>query len=433
MSRGHRWVAFALGLGVLVTGVAVGWAVWGEDLRFRHSLVKYDGDGAEPNRYVNLEDGEAQLSLGSPDGHRIVVQWRDPDGHGWTAPKTVWDDQENTAIENTVRYGGGTVAIRQVYTTDVHSDSDIDSLTIGIVCRELSCTAQAAPGFGGEAQVTPDGRSVYLGQDEEGASLWTADEGIHLAPWSGHPGFAYGVESPSEPVLAPDGSLRVVTSRPSSDRCTFELLASTPRTADLAPVARTTERLRGRPESDCASYLRTYSADWVEVRPSDHRARAFWFVREGGVWDTTYDDPSGLRLIDVDRGCCDTYVIGFVHWNDVAFGSPDGRQIVVQHHLLGQETWSRRTVLDGAPQGYRCTWMDGHEVGERGYAVLMTCHSGEVRDDYRGDSYAVAVTEDLSHWESAFVTDVSGEPQIEGDRIRIGRTTWTPDDGFVTD
>src|SRR5262245_54043519 len=106
MSR-RGWVAVAATMGVLVTSAAVGWAVWGEDLGYRHALVKY-GDRGEPNRYVNLGDGQAQLSIGSPDGHAIVVQWRDPDGHGWTEPDTVWTDEQNLAIENTVRFGGGT-------------------------------------------------------------------------------------------------------------------------------------------------------------------------------------------------------------------------------------------------------------------------------------------------------------------------------------
>ncbi|MCW2793838.1 MAG: hypothetical protein JWO76_2936, partial [Nocardioides sp.] len=268
--------------------------------------------------------------------------------------------------------------------------------------------------------------------DERGDRLWTTDDRIHRVPWSGHPGFEYGVVSPSEPVLAPDGSLRVVTSKPSRGSCTFELLAGSPGTADLTSAARTTRPLRGSALSDCASYLSTYSPDWVTVHSSDHRAGDFWFVEKGGSWTTSRHDPSGLEPVDVDRGCCDSSVNGFVHWNSVAFGSPDGHQIVVQTHLLGDETWSEPQVIDAAPPRFRCTWQDGYEVGEHGYAVLMTCHSGQVRDQYRGDAYAVAVTPDLRHWESAFVSGVSKEPQVDDDRVLVGDTTWTAEDGFVT-
>ena len=431
MTRGGRWTALALATVSVAVGASVGWAVVGGDGAYPNRLVRYADDRGEANRFVDLDDGGAQLSIGSPDGHAVVVQWRDPDGHGWTPPKTVWNDAKNVAIENTVRYGGGTVAVEQLYSTDVHSDSDIDSVTVAIVCRRLACTAQSGSGFGGEAQVTPDGRTVYLGQDEKGAHLWTPSRGIHLLPWAGHPGFEYHVVSPSDPVLAPDGSLRVVSSHPSRRSCRFELLASRPGAAALSRVGIATQQLRGREESDCASYLRTYSADWVEVHPKDHRAPDFWFIRDGDAWTTTRHDPSGLVLLHLDHGCCDTSSVGFVHWNDVAFGSPDAHQILVQTHLLGDESWSKPQLLRGAPAGYRCTWQDGAEVGTAGFVVIMTCHSGKVRDEFSGDSYAVAATEDLRHWKSTFVTGVHRAPKIEDDRFIVGDTTWTPEDGFV--
>jgi hypothetical protein len=424
-------VLSALVLAVVVPIAATGCALVGDDGHYSDTLVKYDDDKGEPNRYVDLDDGQAQLAIGSPDRHRIVVQWRDPDGSGWTEPETVWTDEKNEAIENTVRYGGGTVAIRQVYSTDPESDSDTDSVTVGIVCRERSCTAETVPGYGGEAQVTPDGRFVYLGQDEKGASLWTPDKGIHLAAWSGHPGFEYGVVSSSEPVLAPDGSLRVVGSEPSRESCTFDLFAGAPGTADLTRVGRTTQPLRGPGSSDCYSDLETYSNDWVTVDPSDPQGRAFWFVRKGGdEWAASDRDPSGLRPVAVGRGCCDSSFVDFVHWNDVTFGSPDGRRIQVQTHLLGDETWSEPQLLDGATRGFTCTWMDGYEVGEHGFAVLMVCHSGKVRDELLGDAYAVAATPDLANWESAFVTDVREEPVLSEDRVEVGDISWTPDGGF---
>jgi len=305
-------------------------------------------------------------------------------------------------------------------------------VTIGIVCRDLDCEAAEAPGIGGEAQVTPDGSTVFLGQDGKGVSLWTADEGIHVARWSGHPGFDYDVVSPSAPVLAPDGSLRVVSSRPSRGVCTFDLFTAAPGTADLLRVARSDAPLRGPSTSDCFSYLDTFSGDWVTVHPDDHRAPTFWFVRKGDAWVTTRRDPSGLRRVDVDRGCCDSFVAGFVHWNDVSFGSPDGRRIQVQTHLLGEERWSEPLVLDGAPPAYTCTWMDGYEVGALGYAVLLVCHSGKARDEFVGDAYVVVASPDLEEWESAFVTDVKKGPAVDEDRIQVGDTTWTPEDGFVT-
>lgn len=78
----------------LLAAAGVGWVVRGSDRAYAHGLVSYGDKHGEPNRYANLDEGAAQLSLGSPDGHRLVVQWRDPDGHGWPAPTTVWENRK---------------------------------------------------------------------------------------------------------------------------------------------------------------------------------------------------------------------------------------------------------------------------------------------------------------------------------------------------
>jgi hypothetical protein len=408
-------------IAVLVVVAGAGWAGWltlGSD-GYDQRLVRFDDDRGEANRFVNTGDRDEQLSIGSPDGHAIVVQWRDPDGSGWSAPETVWEDRTNIAVDNTVRLGGQTVGILQTYTPDVHDDSDINDVTVAIVCRAGSCDAERGRGYGGEPQVTPDGSAVYLGQSEQGAHLWTEGEGFRLARWRGHPGFAYGEVSPSEPVLAPDASLRVVSSRPSRGSCTFELFTSAPRTADLTATASATLPIRGRSRSDCGSYLQTYSADWVDVEPYDHRAPGFWFIRDGDTWTMSQEDPSGLQPVDVRRGCCDTGILGFVHWNDLAYGSPDGRSIVVQTHFLGEERWRDPVTLTGVPDGVRCDWVDGTEVGD-GAALLMTC----------GRGYLVAASADLIAWEAAWAPRVRREPEVVDDVLRVGDVRWSPDDGF---
>lgn len=417
MRRG--WFVMVLVLLALGAGVVVGWSMWRDD-EYGHALERYDDRTGEPSVYVNLPDGDAQLALGSPDRHRLVVQWRDPDGHGWTAPETVWEDRRNVAVENTVRYGGGTVAVVETYTDDVHDDSDIGNRQVAVLCRDRTCEAHA--GLSTEAQVTPNGTTAYLGQTHEGVLLWTSGGGFETEPWRGHPGFDLHRDSPSEPVLTPDGSLRVVSSEPARGSCTFALLTSDSDSAELTVRATHTEQLRGRSPSDCRTYLATWSDDWLQVNAEDHRVPSFWFVGSGGSWRATTEDASGLDLVDVRRGCCDSSTIGFVHWNDLTFGSPDGERIQVQSHLLGEERWSDPAVLDAAPAGSRCTWMDGYESGPEGYAVVMTCRDG----------LAVAASPDLRHWEAAYLRGVGGEPTGDDDGLRVGdRLVWTPADGFV--
>lgn len=411
-------IVLVLGVLLLGAGAVAGWLLWQHDEDYDHTLVRYDNDDGEPNVYVNLPDGDAQLALGSPDGHRLVVQWRDPDGHGWTAPVTVWNDRKNLAIENTVRYGGGTAAIVETYTDDVHNDSDIGATYVAVVCRERRCDATESSTS--EAQVTPDGSTAYLGQSRQGVLFWDSSGGFDRSRWKNHPGLDYHRSSPSEPVLAPDGSLRIIGSAPDRGSCRFELYTSSPRSAALTAQGARTERLRGSSPSDCRSYTSTWSDTWLQVNPSDHRAATFWFVDDGD-WSTTTQDASGFDLVDVRRGCCDSAAAGFIHWNDVTFGSPDGERIQVQSHLLGEETWSEPVVLDGAPPDSRCTWMDGYEAGPQGYAVVMTCHDG----------LAVAASPDLREWSSTYLPGVAGQPAGDDDGLTIGKElVWTPDGGF---
>lgn len=422
----------ALVVGLVVAGGVTWWSTRGSDDGYDHALQRYGDEHGEPNRYVNLPDGDAQLAYGSPDRHRVVVQWRDPDGHGWTAPETLYESRL-TAVDSVIRYASGTVAIAQTYTPDTSNDQDDDNVTVVMVCRDRTCTpGETGPGYtSDEPQLSADGSIVYLGQTRRDALVWTRRDGYGGWRWSGLP-----AESAVEkPLLAPDGSLRMVTGTPSRGACTFTLLASPPGDAELADVARTTEPLRGRGPSDCRSYLDTFSADWVSTHPDDHRAADFWFVREGDDWSATHTDPSGLVSIDRPRDtCCELAIAGFIHWNDVAFGSPDGHRISVQTHFQGDESWQPRQLLDGAPAGYRCTWIDGHEVGD-GYALLLTCHSGPVtrRNQFRGDAYALAVTTDLRHWQSTFVKDVRRDPVVDDEGVTIAgtpRTHWSPASGF---
>lgn len=441
----RRAVVAAVALGSVAALGAGFWVARSADGVYGHRLERYDDEQGERNRFLDLPDGEAQLSLGSPDGHRLVVQWRDPDGTGWTAPQTVHEDRENRAVDSTVRVAGGTVAIVETYTGDVGDDSDIGDVEVLVVCRDLRCATGSSVTVGegdaavGEPELTPDGGVVLFGWSREGAIAW--EQGSGFSTWTWRDPFARRA-AVSRPVLAPDGSLRLVRGRPGREdggrTCTYTLLASEPGSGELSEAGSTTARLPGRRTSECRSYLQTYSADWVGVEPDDHATDGFWFVRDGDRWTTTSDDPSGLVAgPDLPRGrCCGLGIAGFIGWDELAYGSPDGRRITVQPHFQGQESWEPQQVLPGAPRGYECTWMEGGQVGDGGYAVYLVCHSGEVENDFRGDAYAVAVSTDLRTWDTFFVRDVVGDVMIDQDAgVSVaGRplTTWRPDEGVVT-
>ena len=432
-TRPARAVAALGALALAAAGLAA--YVLADRGTYDHRLVRYDGDAGERNRFFRLPDGEAQLSFGSPDGHRLVVQWRDPDGSGWTPPETVYDERPARAIDSTIRAAGGTVAIVATYSPQDDLDSDVLDHDVLVTCRAVRCTPgrKVTDAAVSEPQVTPDGRTVLYGWSEAGAVAWEQGRGFRTWSWTSPFSRRFAT---SAPVLAPDGSLRLVQGRRRDGACRYTLLTSEPRSGALSSSGRTEARLpRGARDSECRSYLQTFSAGWVGVEPDDHATDGFWFVRQEDRWVASSDDPSGLVAgPDLRRGeCCGLGIAGFIGWDSLAYGSPDGRRITVQPHFQGEERWAPQQVLDGAPPGFRCTFMEGGQVGADGYAVYLVCHSGRSDDQFRGDAYAVAVSPDLRRWETFFVRDVVGDVQVDQDAgVSVsGRplTTWSPEEG----
>ncbi len=437
---GRTWLVGVLAVVVVAGFGGLAWATWGGGgPDYGHALVRFDQYQGQANRYVNLSDARAQLSIGSPDRHRIVYQFRDPDGHGWTAPHTVWTEKRLLAAGTSVRYGSGTVGIIEAFAPNDTDEDDSRDKIAGIVCREVHCVAKRVPGTAGTPQVAPDGKTALLGEDERGVVMWTARRGIHRLRWSGHPSDAYDVRSTEPAVLAPDGSLRVVSAAAAKHTCNLELFTSGVDSADLTGVTRHPARALARNTSQSlsqcgANFDTPFSSDWLAVHRDDPGVPEFWFIRKGTTWATTSDDPSGLQPLDRGNSCCSTGIGTFVHWNELAVGSPDGRHIQLQYHLLGQQTWSKPLLIDGAPAAYDCGFPDPRGVGRRGVVVLMECRPGTGLDTFgaQGSAYAVAVSTDYRHWQTRFVTDVRGPPRFDDDKLVVGDTTWVPGQGLTS-
>lgn len=422
MRRSRVLLLVVLLVGVIAASAVVTARLWPEG-EYGHDLRRYSDIDGVATRFGDLGDGHV-LAIGSPDRHRILVQWRDPDGSGWTAPQLVWRE-DAVAFDNTLRTGDGVAAVQQAFTTDTSDDTEASAHWVAIVCQApaLTCAASQPAGAARPAQVAADGGHVLLGPARDGVWWWDPAEGIHRTPWRGGRDAA---------ALAPDGGLRLITSRPARGACTFRLLTSDPGTASFRPVAQQGGRLRGTSRSECRSYLDTdpalWSADWIAVHPSDHRTPDFWFVRAGArsAWRATGVDPSGLQAVDVDRGCCDTGIASFVHGAEVAYGSPDGRSLRLQVHRRGEEVWSPPVEVGEAPDDVRCDLPDLTEVGEdAAAAVVMGCTSDV------GRGALIAVSRDLATWQARYVPEVDTEVLTDEEgRLVVGDLTWSPATGW---
>lgn len=273
---------------VVLAGLGALWATVLHDdvVTYRHAQRTY-ADQAPPARVVELEGDPAAVSVGSPDGRTLTIQWRDPDGEGWTEVEEVFVLEGRAArgrdlSDTTAHEEGGTVAVLALFSNG--NDDDGDDLDVGLVCRDRACWVQPRPGFGGEPEVAPDGTTAYLGEDPRGAWLWDEADGIRRVAWSGHPPYGAGPVSTSQPALAPDGSLRVAAARVVPGGCRFTLLTTPPLSGDLTPVATTTRPRSAPADSRCRPFLTAPGPDRVVVRPVDPGQRAFAWDRIEDGW-----------------------------------------------------------------------------------------------------------------------------------------------------
>ncbi len=270
---------------VVLAGLGVLWVTVLHDglVTYRHAQQTY-ADQAPPARVIELEGDQAALSVGSPDGRVLTVQFRDPDGSGWTEVEEVFEleGRGRDLSDTTAREEGGTVAVLVLFANG--NEFDGDDLTVGLVCRDRRCWVQREPGFGGEPDVAPDGMTAYLGEDPRGAWLWYEADGIRRVAWSGHPPYGAGQVSTSQPALAPDGSLRVAAARVVPGGCRFTLLATPPLSGDLTPVTTTTRPRSAPADSGCRPFLSVPGPDRVEVRPVEPGQRPFAWLRDGDAW-----------------------------------------------------------------------------------------------------------------------------------------------------
>lgn len=297
-------------LGLLLAGGLVAFLARPEPI-YGSRLVRYShSGGGVANRFVDLREGNAQLSLGSPDGRRVVVQWRDVDGHGWTRPETVFTDSglpgpgsthsgsthsQWRMLDSRIRQAGGTVAILASFTGADNEDEDRSEVDVEIVCRDRACVVGDVihPLAARDPQLSADGTFGYFGTafldadlerlDEPVAVLWRASSGFEISPWHGHPGQATDRLVVSDALLAPDGSFRLVTGRPVRARCAFDLLVSDAGSTDLRPAAKTLRRDHSV-EHFCIPTLQNGSAQSVQVDGDDAGTPTFQFVVAPDGW-----------------------------------------------------------------------------------------------------------------------------------------------------
>lgn len=210
-----------------------------------------DGGGS-PGKYakvLRLDDGDAGY-VAVDYGSDIAIWWKGPEDNRWSAATRIDGGDGRYLTWFTTRLAGSTVAIRAYYSTVEPSDDEIPgqepavNTSVFVICRPRTCTAsdhyeqvaeppcrrgsctQSRPESKGVYQVSElsaDGDQAFFGRTEQGYVVWDPEHGIHELRADGVP---TGVQV-GAPMLAADGTMRLVAGRPIANICELTLLTTT--------------------------------------------------------------------------------------------------------------------------------------------------------------------------------------------------------------
>jgi hypothetical protein len=447
----RRRTAVVVVVMVALVVTAFGWATATDE---GPSVSSGSGGPGEYARYLRLDEGRAgtvAVSRSEP----VQVWWRGAGEEGWSAPEVVDGGSDRYLIGTNVRLAGATLAIRAGYNTKPPWEDEVEepgvTTSVFIVCQTGSCVASdhyrqvqqppcrrgscllSRPESKGVTQVpelSSDGSQVYFGATERGYVVWSRDGGLReLEPENLPTDGVLGT-----PMLASDGSLRVVAGRDEGETCRLRLLTSQPVQEHLSTVPFAEQGSTTAPTrtGNCATTLEAFTTDQLLVHTD--RAEPAYLVEVGDRWEATTEDPTGMvryRPRPGRQAAGSAVRAGYWHWREVVTGSPDGRRLVAQVHFPGAATWTDPVTVAVAPRSLDCFEIAPTSTpAEEPFYVSMRCRSRpspEAEWTYVG---VHAVTEDGLTWSSAVGDHL---PTRVGEDLYFGGTPahrWTSEAGL---
>ena len=355
-----RVVLVALAAVLALLGTGCGSSPGADEPAYGRALVKHR---FQKTHIVRLAD-DVRLAVGSPDGHRIQVQWsRTGRADGWSAPTTVDTDRLWTH-DIQLSHRGSTAAIDPDWWREKVLDDDYaPHHTSQVVCRDFRCLpAHSSDDLSG-TKLDAGGDFASFGLGPQRVLLWSVDSGFRTAAIT-------GIGTRATYDLAPDGSFVAAQGRAVGPLCVYDLYVTDRHQTRFRRVA-SSAQVPAEPPCDTASFevgpdrvnvdVEELS-EGIEFRRSDDR----WSVVQSRHPLVAYPDTHGRSTLgtqEIDLGGAGT----------LSIGSPDQRRIMVQTQPAGSREWGPPRQVATAPTGTRCRVAS--PVGNRsGAVVVLACY-----------------------------------------------------------
>ena len=315
--------------------------------------------------------GGGRVSVGSPDGHRVVAQWQAEGSTGWSEPTTVYTEPEQLTHDISVTAARDTVAIDADFWTEKVLDDDYAPRhTAQVICRERECAPghRTPDGTLSHTDLAASGRQASFELAGDDVLLW--DDGTFSTET------VVGLPEDASSEMFPDGSFGAIAPEAHGDACRYRLLTSTVGEAAYVSRAVSADHVAVQPCSisgieltkDTATVYVEDIADSVEFKRTGDDA---WTVEEPKAPLEGYPDTEGQSsLANITSGRSDG--------STLSLGSPDGRRIMAQLRPDGSKEWSAPVQVATAPTGTTCRFLSSERDG-LAVMAMVSCYRSDRR------------------------------------------------------
>jgi len=340
------------------------------ELTFDQPLAHY---GAEKPKIRKLPDG-GRIAVGSRTGHDITIQWRDPQGTSWSAPRQVQRQPKLWTHDVAVDQADGTVTIAPDFWSQRILDDDYGpKITTLTVCRNYWCDESRASDRLTSAAIADAGSLVVFQIDDRHVLLWEEGRGYRRSTISGMP------KGDQRIRVLPDGSFVGVAGRWDGHQCHYVLYTAGHRSTSFDEEVESPGFYDSKPcllAGVDVPGLNTVNV-WIESLSDD-----ISFRRHGSSWAVDRRLLSRMQIPDTrGKSTISPTEVQVGRGKTALIGSRDRKSILLQVRPGSRKPWGKEKVIARAPAGAVCRNISTAEGSGKKPLTMVLVHC--YREDRR--------------------------------------------------